>query len=67
MAVEEVTAYEYTCRPMGQFPIRSMVVTIYARNRDEAEKIFDQHAHQFFDQDMNRSCREFGGGYRLVK
>ena len=66
MAVEEITAYEYTCRPMGSFPIRSMVVTIYAKNREEADEIFDRHAHQFFDQDITRSTQEFGGGYRQV-
>lgn len=64
MLLEEVTAYEYTCKPMGSFPIRSMVVTIYAKTKDEADELFSRYAHQFFDQDITRSVREFGGGYR---
>ena len=68
MKVEEVTAFEYTCTPMFResFPIRSCVMTIYARNRAEADELFYRHNHQFFDQDINVSVREFGGGYRQV-
>lgn len=67
MEIEEITAYEFTCTPMDRgYPIRSCVVTIYARTRDEAEAIFDENAHKFFDKDMFRSVKEFGGGYRQV-
>jgi len=41
-----------------------MVVTIYAKSKDEADELFSRHAHQFFDQDMNRTFRILGGGYR---
>ena len=69
MKIEPINAYSYTCTPMRHesCPIRSMVVTIYAKNREEADELFDRHAHQFFDQDLNRMVTTLGGGYRGIK
>lgn len=45
-------------------PIRSMIVTIYARNREEADETFQRYAHGFFDNDLNLQVTEAGHGYR---
>lgn len=64
--VEEVAAFEYTCTPMFRkdTPIRSIVVTIYARNREEADHIFYGESTKFFENDINMSVRTYGKGYR---
>jgi len=68
MEVEEISAFEFVCKPMNHnpSPIRSCTMIIYAKNRDEADDIFHKHAYKFFDLDMNISVliRDIGRGYR---
>jgi hypothetical protein len=65
--IEEVNCYEITCRPMSaKFPIRSMVVSIYAKTMEDAHKIMEEYSPNFFDEDMTMSWKTFGGGYRQV-
>ena len=67
MKIEKITAFEFVCRPFDDsFPIRSCVLTIYARDRKEAELIKLSNDHKFFDQDLTVSVREVGDGYRQV-
>jgi hypothetical protein len=68
MAVEEVSAYEFTYRPFDNtFPIRSCVIYIFAKDRKEAELIALKYSHKFFDESHTCSVREYGSGYRQVK
>lgn len=62
---EEISAFEFTYRPFDRnFPIRSMTVLIYARDRKEAELINLANNYKFFEQDSTCDVKEFGGGYR---
>jgi hypothetical protein len=65
--IEEVAAFEFTYRPFdSRFPIRSCVMTIYAKDRKEAELIALTNNYKFFNESCTCSVREFSGGYRQV-
>lgn len=65
MEIEEITAYEFTYRPFDtSYPIRSCVITIYAKTRKEAELIAMTYNYKFFEQDCSCSVQEYPGGYR---
>jgi len=68
MNIESVNAYEYTYVPIDRsFPIRSCVLTIYARNRHEADNIAEAHAFTMFDQNLVRSVRTLSeAGFKQV-
>jgi len=67
MQIENITAFEYCSKPMGDFPIRHCTMIIYAHNKDEADAIFHSHAHQYFEQDLTLMVREIAEGYRQIK
>lgn len=65
--IEDISAFEFICIPFDRnFPIRSCILTIYAKNREEAELIKLKYDYQFFNQDSIVSVKEFGGGYRKI-
>lgn len=65
--IEEVTAFEFVYRPFdSSYPIRSMVATIYAKTRKEAELIALDNNWKFFNQDTTVVVRELGSGYRQI-
>lgn len=66
--IEEIRGYEFICRPFDvSFPIRSMIVTIYAKSRKEAELIKLNYDYKFFEQDMFVTVNELPlQGYKQV-
>jgi hypothetical protein len=67
MKIEPIIMFEYYCTPMNSFPIKSCTVVIYAKDREEADKIFMENDYKFFDQHMNTTIRELAKGYRQVE
>lgn len=66
--IKPIIEYAFSCTPMfkDKTPIQSMTVYIRAETRGEADLLFDQHAHKFFDLDMRRSVQMFSG-YQIVE
>ncbi len=65
--IEEITCYEFTYTPFDRsFPIRSCKLTIYAKDRKEAELIAMDKGWKFFEQDCTVSVVEAMHGYRQV-
>ena len=66
--IESVIMFEYICVPMNRdapnHELRSMSVFIYAKDKDDAERIFMSQAHKFFDQDLNITKTPFYKGFR---
>ncbi len=64
--IKPINEYAYSCTPMfkDKTPIQSMTVYIRAETRSEADILFDQHAHKFFDLDMRRSVQIHSGYIR---
>lgn len=55
--IEEICMFRYDCIPMNRntpnHELRSMSVVIYAKDKEDAERIFMEQAHKFFDQNLN--------------
>ena len=68
MKLEEIKMYEFTCtsRKENKDGIRNIVVTLVARDIDEAMRNM-MKAHEFFDQDMHRSHKVLYKGFRQVE
>lgn len=67
--MKAITKFQYLCIPMfrDNTPILSVVVYIIAETRAEADLLFNQHAHKFFNLDMRLSCHEVAFGYQQEK
>jgi hypothetical protein len=66
--IESITEYAYSCTPIfkDMTPIQSMTVYIRAKDRREADFLFERYAHKFFDLDLRRSVQTFSG-YQIVE
>jgi hypothetical protein len=65
--IEDIKWFVFHCSPMNrEFPIRSMEVSIYATSREEADEIFHNFAHKFFDENINLSVKVVREGYRQI-
>lgn len=68
--IEEISAFVFYCTPTfprgigSDKPIRSMEIIIYAKDREEADMIFNHQAYKFFEQDLTISVRVMAQGYR---
>lgn len=62
--IERIYSWNIRCTPWTIQPIRSMVITVVATSRKEAELIVLEKAHKFFDQDMMYTWSEPMEGYR---
>lgn len=50
--IEPITYYTFTYTPFDKtFPIKKCEITIYAKNKEEADKIAWSYSHKFFEQD----------------
>jgi len=64
--IEPVVMFKYVCTPMNRsnYELRSMTIIIYAKDKDNAEKIFMKKAHKFFDQDLHVVKTQLYKGFR---
>ena len=63
--IEEISAFVFYCTPWDKsYPIRSIEVIIYAKDREEADLLFNRHGYKFFEQNLNMSVRVIRQGYR---
>ena len=65
--VEPIEKWEFHCTPSDRScAIRSMTVYIYAKNKEDAQKILMSESHKFFDQSLNIISTKKYSGYRQV-
>lgn len=66
--IEPIIMFRYDCIPMNRntpnHELRSMSVVIYAKDKEDAERIFMEQAHRFFDQDLDIIKKELYKGFR---
>lgn len=62
--LEEIQMYEYTCTPRKKSDIRSVVITVVAKDEEDARKLFEHAQDHFFEQDMNIISKVTYKGFR---